>query len=249
MRAVLVTIADAANRDGEHAHPGMKAMTEGSLYSRRSVVRVLGRLQAEGWIEVEAWATGRGHAVTYRLSRMAEKVRQDGPLSDGETVPSDRESVPNGSRNGATPPPLTCDDENATVKNNGKSTTGSDSLFGSREFSSTHDDRVSKNGDGSGFDEWWVVYPRHEAKAKARAAFSKAAKTIPVEVLIAGAARYRADPNRDPAYTKHPTSWLNGGCWEDEPLPARNGNGNGNGQRTWMDDVADIQALNQGKRR
>lgn len=59
MRAVLVTIADAANRDGEHAHPGIAAMVDGSCYSRATVFRALDRLKEEGWVSVEAEGQGR----------------------------------------------------------------------------------------------------------------------------------------------------------------------------------------------
>lgn len=57
MRAVLLVIADSSNRDGEHAHPGLEALVEGSLYSRATVFRILSRLREEGWVEVE-----KGHA-------------------------------------------------------------------------------------------------------------------------------------------------------------------------------------------
>ena len=34
---------------------------------------------------------------------------------------------------------------------------------------------------------------------------------------LAGAQRYAAErKDQDPKYTKHPATWLNGGCWEDE---------------------------------
>lgn len=86
MRAVLVTIADAANRDGEHAHPGMDAMVEGSLYSRATVFRTIKRLQDEGWIEVEQEGGGRGRATVFRVPMKG---------SHGETVsPEKRSQLP-----------------------------------------------------------------------------------------------------------------------------------------------------------
>ena len=33
--------------------------------------------------------------------------------------------------------------------------------------------------------------------------------------------RYADDPNRVEAFTAHPTTWLNAGRWNDEPLPER----------------------------
>jgi len=58
MRAVLVTSADAANRDGEHEHPRTAAMVEGSLYSEGRVRRTIGALMRDGWIELT------GHPAT-----------------------------------------------------------------------------------------------------------------------------------------------------------------------------------------
>ncbi len=71
------------------------------------------------------------------------------------------------------------------------------------------------------FDAFWTVYPRKEAKAAAKKAWAKATRSTPPEAIIAGAYRYNQDPNREPAFTAHPTTWLNAGRWDDEPLPPR----------------------------
>ncbi len=73
------------------------------------------------------------------------------------------------------------------------------------------------------FDRFWQVYPRHVAMKQARAAFEAALKRATAEVIVEGARRYRNDPNRDPAFTAHPTTWLNGDRWGDDPLPPREG--------------------------
>jgi hypothetical protein len=69
------------------------------------------------------------------------------------------------------------------------------------------------------FAAFWAVYPRKDDKIKAEAAYGRAVKRADPAVILAGARRYAADPNRDPAFTKHPTTWLNAGAWENEPLP------------------------------
>jgi hypothetical protein len=69
------------------------------------------------------------------------------------------------------------------------------------------------------FDDFWEVYPRKAAKKGARAKWDIAVKKAAPADIIAGAERYRDDPNRTAKYTKHPTTWLNQGCWEDEPIP------------------------------
>jgi hypothetical protein len=71
------------------------------------------------------------------------------------------------------------------------------------------------------FIDWYLEYPRKEARAAAERAYTKARKTATAEQLVAGAIRYAQDPNREAQYTKLPATWLNSGCWEDGPLPAR----------------------------
>jgi hypothetical protein len=68
---------------------------------------------------------------------------------------------------------------------------------------------------------FWPVYPRHTAKADARRAWDKALRVADAATIVAGAARYRDDPNREDEYTCHPATWLNGQRWNDDPLPAR----------------------------
>jgi hypothetical protein len=53
-------------------------------------------------------------------------------------------------------------------------------------------------------------------KRAAQKAFLAALKRATAEDVIAGAERYRDDPQRKPDFTKHATTWLNGDCWLDE---------------------------------
>lgn len=77
---------------------------------------------------------------------------------------------------------------------------------------------VSEHGD---FDAFWSAYPRREAKQAARKAWDKVTRSVDAELIINGAHRYADDPNRDQAFTKHAATWLNGACWDDDPLPNR----------------------------
>lgn len=81
-------------------------------------------------------------------------------------------------------------------------------------------EQASKKNGASGelFDRFWAAYPRRVAKEAARKAFAKAIENgVDPELLIAGAKRYAAERyGQDPRYTKHPTTWLNGGCWHDD---------------------------------
>jgi Helix-turn-helix domain len=71
------------------------------------------------------------------------------------------------------------------------------------------------------FDRFWIAYPRKVGKRKAHQAWLRAIRRASVSAIFAGAERYRDDPNRDPAFTAHATTWLNRDGWDDEPLPVR----------------------------
>ena len=66
LRLVLLAIADAANRDGECARPGMGAIIEGALYSEGHCRRAIAKLEAEGWLE-ETERPGPGKVAEFRL--------------------------------------------------------------------------------------------------------------------------------------------------------------------------------------
>lgn len=69
------------------------------------------------------------------------------------------------------------------------------------------------------FTTFWETYPRRAAKGDARKAFTNAMKKTSAADIIAGAARFRDDPNRQPQFTPHPATWLNRESWNDEPIP------------------------------
>lgn len=76
-------------------------------------------------------------------------------------------------------------------------------------------------------DEFWKAYPRKTEKIAAMKRLSNVRKSriVTFADLMAGVNRYAiAVANSDPQYTKHPTTWLNAGCWADETQPGgRNG--------------------------
>jgi hypothetical protein len=89
--------------------------------------------------------------------------------------------------------------------------------------------RVTDREISLAFDEWWKAYPRKVEKKGARAKYTsivKRGEATPAK-LLAGANAYAA-AGRETRFTKHPTTWLNNGCWADEstatsPAPQSNG--------------------------
>lgn len=87
---------------------------------------------------------------------------------------------------------------------------------------STKDGRRAYNQDyPKDFLKFWQIYPLKRGKLKALANWRKAIRLNSPEAILAGAIRYRDDPNRRPEFTKYPEGWLAAGMWDDEPLPAR----------------------------
>lgn len=74
------------------------------------------------------------------------------------------------------------------------------------------------------FDVFWKVFPRRVSKFAARTAFDRALKLASADAIIAGAQRYAAEKRgSEVRFIKHPTTWLNQGCWEDEEGANANG--------------------------
>ena len=67
------------------------------------------------------------------------------------------------------------------------------------------------------FDDFWAAYPRKTAKVKAHQEFDAClANGVDPSLIVLAATRYFQDPNRDPKFTAHPSTWLHQGRWMDE---------------------------------
>lgn len=76
------------------------------------------------------------------------------------------------------------------------------------------------------FDDFWDIYPRKASKSDAHKAWVKATKRADPSLIFTAAKRYREDPGRDPKFTAHAATWLNGDRWLDDALPrSRSPNG------------------------
>ena len=101
------------------------------------------------------------------------------------------------------------------------------------------------NGYTDDFENFWRTYPRRIEKKSAFKAWKTALKSgATTDEIIAGAARYAqyraGEPER---FTKHPSTWLNQGCWEDEYSTASIGYGSGQyGSRMSPEEAADNRA-------
>jgi len=74
------------------------------------------------------------------------------------------------------------------------------------------------------FGAFWLNYPKKRAREEARKAWIAAlGRGADPEHIVTAAADYAKErANEDPKYTKYPATWLNKGCYDDEPdQPAR----------------------------
>jgi hypothetical protein len=91
------------------------------------------------------------------------------------------------------------------------------------------------------FDQFWTAYPEKVAKKAALRAFAGAARTgVKFETLMFGLDRYKREKPADRAWC-HPTTWLNGARWADEPS-LFNGENHGAGHRSSRSNEAAVIA-------
>lgn len=84
--------------------------------------------------------------------------------------------------------------------------------------------RRSANGLADDFEDWWNRWTIRGTKRERRKAFPiyeryRKRGEVTHAALCEGLDAYMAEclrENRDLRYIKHPTTWLNGGCWDDD---------------------------------
>jgi hypothetical protein len=136
-------------------------------------------------------------ASRQRMQDLRARRKQPKPRNDAEVGDVFGRTVPNGSENVRNPDP-TRPDPTPIEEAKASSSKAADELM-----------------------DWYLEYPRKASRSLAEKAYAKARKKASAEELLEGVRRYAADPNREQEFTKMPATWLNGGCWDDGPLPAR----------------------------
>ena len=192
-KMVLLVIADHANDEGTEAWPSQATIAKKASVSIRTVQRSVNNLVKEGYLRMEKH---RGGSATCREDRRPHRytIRISKLRGDKETTRIERGDLHD--LDGATPTPDT-----------GR-------LLRPKNLPNEPPLETP-------FDRFWSIYPIKVGKKKAEQAFDKASSEAEIEIIIEGAIRYAQDPNRVEQYTAHPTTWLNGGRWADQPLPDR----------------------------
>lgn len=118
------------------------------------------------------------------------------------TVTSESNAVTNSPSNAAPSRPVPIDKEDSLRSSSSRTAKAVTPLLAAAEFA-----------------RFWAAYPRKVGKKAAEKAWTKAIQDgVTPAVLIDGAERYaRERAGEDSRYTKHPSTWLGHGCWDDEP--------------------------------
>jgi hypothetical protein len=73
----------------------------------------------------------------------------------------------------------------------------------------------------AGFNEFWLIFPRAIAKLEALEAYKRALKLTTPDRILTAAKRYADErAGKEVKFTRSAVTWLNGGCWDDCPLPS-----------------------------
>jgi hypothetical protein len=229
-KLVLIGLANHVAHDGTGSWAGQGTLARYAVCSIRTVQRKLGSLEARGIIR-----RGDQHLVDHIpehhrpvvwdlvMDTPAGTPRQPDAGSDPPTesrLPPATES--HHPPDTVSPPPRHSVTTLATLVSHKPS--DETSVEPSEEKPSL--DLVEVKAAAEVFDVFWAAYPRKQEKAEARKRFrilTTGKDAVDPQAIIDGARRYASDPNRDPDYTKLPPTWLNRGCWEDEPMPPRHG--------------------------
>lgn len=193
-KMVLLVIADHANDEGTQSYPSQQTIATKASISVRTVQRSVNTLLERGYIRV---FKGQGGSANCRDDRRPHLYQININKLRHDTVTAREER------------PDTDDSNGATIT----------TITGRQSRPMNHPNKPSI--EPPGFDDFWNVYPLKVGKGAAKKAFEKAIRTTNVEHIIAGALRYKLDPNRVDAYTAHASTWLNAQRWFDDPLPPR----------------------------
>lgn len=211
---VMLRLLYHHNAQTGQCSPSYATLANGAGLKRRQTIYAVQELEARGWITLTRVKGGNpkasGGLVTNTFGFDFERVEGAPPVHSSALPPGAPECTPTSAPECTTPvhssaPLPVHQSAPKTEKQSGK---------GNREPPIVP----------TAFDEFWNAYPRKVSKDAARKAYDRAIKAgrATAADLTAGATRYAAErKGEDSTFTKHPATWLNAGCWADEPAPKR----------------------------
>jgi hypothetical protein len=202
--AVLFKLVDRCNGQTGQCNPSYDTTAKDVGAKRRAVILATERLERSGWLNRSI--TGDG-VTSNAYSFPWERGRASAPPCTTTSASACTTLVHTDAPPSAPPctttsaPPCTLTYEERTSERNSEPNHG--------------------DSNAGAFERFWAQYPKKVGKLAAQKAFARAVDggAGPQDIML-GVARYAAERDgQDPKYTKHPASWLNAGCWTDEPSP------------------------------
>jgi hypothetical protein len=231
-KAVGACIALHHNINTGQCNPPVGMLVRESGMSNRNVRRMLRELEQAGWLITDLTSGGRRSSDTYTsnsfeltvpLTRTnvsalnpdnVVRVKKSNPDKPGRLTRTSRVFNPD---------TVVRQKENLiTAKDNSEDIDSARLLDLDEKEDGHREANPSSPPDttNADFESWYRQYPKHVARAAALKAYRTVIgkRLATPEQLLNGAMRYAAErSNQDPKYTKHASTWLAGGCWDDEP--------------------------------
>lgn len=235
-RMILIVLARHANDQTRECWPSIDTIARQTGIQAGSVSKALQRLGKRG-LEVRIPVgfdkrgcpvfAHKGHKTTYRVPVFEQRADQvptfeggqradHGPTKDSKGGPGSnlqgvkgRTTVPQRADHGL---PL-------TVKEPSQEELPKDSSLVAAASAAT--EVPQPNHHLEAFGAFWIVFPKKRAREEAKkawiAAIGRGADPQHIVDAATGYAKERA--GEDAKYTKYPATWLNKGCYDDEPDP------------------------------
>jgi len=214
---------------------------------RRAFRAAFAELKEHGYLATgrEALAGGR-HATILTLSDVPHGGTSESPAETTETpahtdVPyggtsASASDVPHGGT--SAPPAETAIDAGRTdvplsdvppcgtsKEENGETNTGRNTTTSAasrpQAVAAPDETQQQRNQYLDQFGAFWLTYPKKKAREEAKKAWIAAIErgADPQHIVAASTTYARERAGEDPKYTKYPATWLNKGCYDDEPDP------------------------------
>lgn len=226
---------------GGKAWSAFKTMGEDISLSERHVIRAIRALEARGHLRVQWGKQGRGHSSQYWMLEREPDLFDDLKPAPAPVFQKNKTGI-SGTRKPASgvrkpasvvvkpapaPEILSRSTDQPSRGTHRVPKTQPPDQVGEKKASGKRKQQRRGPADDGGemFAQFWAVYPRHDARERARKAFAAAVKAgVDPELIIARARVYaiteqvRIAREHTPKYTLYAVNWLGDRPWES-PLP------------------------------
>jgi len=220
-RLMMLALADHANDEGTQCYPSVARLAEKCCVKERRAQRILHDLEVDGWLTRDTTG-GKGRTSNYvlnlaRLQAAAAERVHIAADSDSERVHSSTSKGALSDTKGALSGSKGCTPVHPNHQEPSDKATTRETL--------TLVGEIVPVSVADGFESFWALYPRKVGKGQARRAWDAAVKKCPGAEIIAGLERCRQQlvSVAEAKFIPHPSTWLNGERWSDEPDPSVRG--------------------------